>query len=73
MGSDKSHTKLVLIVDYFLVKQHLNERESQKNSEDMQKHLQKYLQKLRKAVTVTAEFEKNLNLKRFFNCLLKKG
>ena len=27
MGSDKSHTKLVLIADYFLVKQHLNERE----------------------------------------------
>ena len=37
MGSDKSHTKLLVIADYFLVKQHLNERESQKNSEDIQK------------------------------------
>ena len=32
MGSNKSHTKLVLIY-YFLVKQHLNERERERERE----------------------------------------
>ena len=39
MGSDKSHTKLVLIADYFLVKQHLNERERVKRTQKIYKNM----------------------------------